>query len=645
MSFFTIKTSDPSFVEHFNAGTVNLTCSGLNSLEDKIQIGSYVLLILGGDNPPWQTGFSAICKTSSNPLEKGYDPEKPKNYRLTIQVLIKFDTPIGRSEFSDFKETFDTGVGPMTKGERNQALSEIEKVKFVSVCKALVKLRPTVEVALPAEIKALLQESSTTIVASGNDKYVEGFFRVCKTCGLAFKEQLCLRFITSLVTKQFIILTGLSGSGKTKIAQAFVSWICKRELRDDLETRFFRAISSKEFLDNYIVDSSNSKILSIVNKNGDSGKIIPLPVDAIFEWYGAIKDIDSVDPKTFKDTVGEKSKFQKYIHGFYNDFYKIASLMKKGGPIKSENKCCFKIVPVGADWTNNEHLLGYANALDSKEYVMPDTGVLELMLDANENPTKPFFLVLDEMNLSHVERYFADFLSVMESGENIQLYKGTQRTANNRDIPQDIPWPKNLFIIGTVNIDETTYMFSPKVLDRAQVIEFRVSPDEMNAYLTNPSLEIKMEALDGKGAEFAEAFLAQAQKPAIKPPKDTVAKLNSFFAPLAEVGAEFGYRTANEFLRFVAQYLELAKDTDLDVVVDYAVMQKLLPKLHGSKRKLREPLKTLWSLCLKGGEQAKLMESKGIKFNDVCKYPVSAEKISRMYFNAEENGFTSYAEA
>lgn len=644
MIFFTIKTSDSAFVEQFNSGKVNLICSGLNSLEDRISIGSYVFLILGGDNPPWQTGFAAICETTSNPLEKGYDPEKPKNYRLNIRVLLKFDTPIGRSEFSDHKDTFDTGVGPMTKGERNQALSEIERGKFLSVCKALLRIRPTVELGLPEGIKTMLHDSAST-KAVNKDKYVDGFFDACKICGLKFSEQLCKRLLSSLVTKPFIILTGLSGSGKTKIAQAFVSWICNKEYREDKESKLSRAISSSEFLDNYKVSSSNSKMLSIINTKGDSGKIIPLPVDAIFEWYDAIQGVESVDPKDFKDIVGEKSKFQKYIHGFYNDFYKIASLMKRGGPVRSENRCRYKIVPVGADWSNNERLLGYANALNPTEYVMPDTGVLELMLDANDNPTKPFFLVLDEMNLSHVERYFADFLSVMESGKEIQLYMGTQRTANNRDIPHDIPWPKNLFIIGTVNVDETTYMFSPKVLDRAQVIEFRVSQDEMNAYLLNPSLEIKMDALDGKGAEYAEAFLAQAQKTGIKAPEGTVLKLNAFFGPLAEVGAEFGYRTANEFLRFVGQYMALAKDADLDVVVDFAVMQKLLPKLHGSKRKLRGPLNALWILCLKDGAPTKLMDSKGIMFNEVCKYPVSAEKISRMYFNAEGNGFTSYAEA
>ena len=102
------------------------------------------------------------------------------------------------------------------------------------------------------------------------------------------------------------------------------------------------------------------------------------------------------------------------------------------------------------------------------------SNALKLILEAGkpENKDKPFFLILDEMNLSHVERYFADFLSAMESKEEIPLHD----SEDEKIIPQSIEIPKNLFVIGTVNVDETTYMFSPKVLDRANVIEFSTIP-------------------------------------------------------------------------------------------------------------------------------------------------------------------------
>ena len=142
------------------------------------------------------------------------------------------------------------------------------------------------------------------------------------------------------------------------------------------------------------------------------------------------------------------------------------------------------IVPVGADWTNREALLGYPNALNEGEYVLPENGVLNLLIEANkpENQDKPYFLILDEMNLSHVERYFADFLSVMESQEHIPLHPETEMWKGCR-VPGKVSLPPNLFIVGTVNIDETTYMFSPKVLDRANVIEFRVTRGGNGAFL------------------------------------------------------------------------------------------------------------------------------------------------------------------
>ena len=138
------------------------------------------------------------------------------------------------------------------------------------------------------------------------------------------------------------------------------------------------------------------------------------------------------------------------------------------------------VVSVGADWTNREPLLGFPNALQLDQYVKPESGVLDLLIEANrtENAEKPFFLILDEMNMSYVERYFSDFLSAMESHEPISLWKGMVEVETIDYVPQKVALPKNLFIIGTINVDETTYMFSPKVLDRANVIEFKIASED-----------------------------------------------------------------------------------------------------------------------------------------------------------------------
>lgn len=289
-------------------------------------------------------------------------------------------------------------------------------------------------------------------------------------------------------------------------------------------------------------------------------------------------------------------------------------------------------VSIGADWTNREPLLGYPNALNKDEYVKPESGVLQLLMRANEDQSKPYFLILDEMNLSVVERYFADFLSAMESGEPIKLWDNEKG-----NVPKEIELPKNVFIIGTINVDETTYMFSPKVLDRANVIEFKIAADEMDNYLgkkVNINLKAGYSACANMAVDFVNKTNSQVEKD--EKNKDV---LLSFFKELKKVNAEFGYRTVNE----ISRYLHFADgDLEDDSAIDTAILQKLLPKLHGSRKKLVPVLSSLWKLCLKDG----FVKEIDAEFNkDDFKYPESAEKIQRMYNAVVDNGFTSFAEA
>jgi len=294
-----------------------------------------------------------------------------------------------------------------------------------------------------------------------------------------------------------------------------------------------------------------------------------------------------------------------------------------------DNQVC--PVSIGADWTNREPLLGYPNALQPGKYEKPESKVLQLLMRANEDPSKPYFLILDEMNLSVVERYFADFLSAMESGEPIKLWDG------NNDVPAEILLPKNVFIIGTINVDETTYMFSPKVLDRANVIEFKIAPDEMDDYL-GKKVNINLESAYSVCADMAVDFVNKANSQVEKDEKNKDVLL-SFFKELKKVNAEFGYRTVNE----ISRYLHFADgDLEDDAAIDTAILQKLLPKLHGSRKKLVPVLTSLWQLCLNNGITKEIdAEFSATDF----KYPESAEKIQRMYNAVVDNGFTSFAEA
>ena len=266
------------------------------------------------------------------------------------------------------------------------------------------------------------------------------------------------------------------------------------------------------------------------------------------------------------------------------------------------------IVPVGADWTDNTKILGFYNPLEER-YV--STPILDFILQAMKNPSLPYFLILDEMNLSHVERYFSDFLSAMESDEEIPLYKLSENKANfeedNTVIPEKIRLPKNLFVTGTVNIDETTYMFSPKVLDRSNVVEFKPQKEDV--------LELILDRREAKnivtaGVGIAEGFMdlsniirtgiCNVEKSKLELVKDF---LNSLYDILQESKFEFAYRTVKEIRQYFAASFELQKkDFDITKTMDEQIAQKILPKIYGDKKQIGVLLDTIKEKCQVGIE-------------------------------------------
>ena len=297
------------------------------------------------------------------------------------------------------------------------------------------------------------------------------------------------------------------------------------------------------------------------------------------------------------------------------------------------------VVPVGADWTNREPLLGYPNALKQGEYMLPESGALQIMMRALRNPQKPYFLVLDEMNLSYVERYFTDFLSALESHEEIPLWEKPDEC--DSEVPAKIALPRNLFIIGTINVDETTYMFSPKVLDRANVIEFKISESEMDIFLKQ-DMNIDIHAADGLCANMGQDFIAKSTKKDTESSELAQKTLCDFFKVLKKVNAEFGYRSATEIYRFIANAKACAEGMTEDEILDAAIVQKLLPKLHGSRKKLEPALKALWGLSMQNEHTTEAITRDNVAF---AKFPEAADKVQRMMQTALDNGFTSFAEA
>lgn len=300
----------------------------------------------------------------------------------------------------------------------------------------------------------------------------------------------------------------------------------------------------------------------------------------------------------------------------------------------------YLVVPVRPDWTGPEYLFGFPDGLrppieGRTVWSVPET--LEFIFRADEDGSAPYVLVLDEMNLAHVERYFADFLSGIESDEPVlpRLDKRDGEWVATEEGGR-IPLPRNLIVVGTVNVDETTYLFSPKVLDRAFTFEFRVAADDLDAALHRPA---RMPAAPDEILRLIVKIMRDAEwhfqnaHPAHEALLDDLRSLHRLLAP---AGLDFGHRVVFEAMRFAA-LLHATAGAERDQALDYISLTKLLPKVHGSRQRLEPVLRKLI-------EFAAGVASDTAAPSIPSRLPLTAEKLERMLVTLLDAQFVSFTE-
>lgn len=426
-----------------------------------------------------------------------------------------------------------------------------------------------------------------------DDQTMVNIYEFIKNEGFYFPKEIITTYYLALKTKPFVILTGISGTGKTKIAQLFSEYMCAENSMD-------------------------------------------------------LKNKDPIDSKKSHEEATRRYVF----------------------------------VSVRPDWMDNRGILGFYNFLTEKYEA---TELIKLLLRAKKEyeekreQSRPYFVILDEMNLSKVEQYFSDFLSCLESrtpdnpeGEPIILHnnpldkdgkKIKLQTEELMEIPDKIKIPPNVYFSGTVNIDETTYMFSHKVLDRANVIEF--NEVDLSRYFEDDSKDVSQFILQKK-PELTVSL------PVTKKIYDNAEMLNVYKTHLEEINRRltphnlhFGYRVVSEIGAYLKNAEEMVTDYQdkMDDAFDFQIRQKILTKFHGSRQKIEKPLQDIF-LYLNGDpiekfenqnlaqstiteEHGKLkgwITKDGKSFDYSGKFPRSAAKILRMLKNLHEQGFTSYIE-
>jgi len=301
----------------------------------------------------------------------------------------------------------------------------------------------------------------------------------------------------------------------------------------------------------------------------------------------------------------------------------------------------FTLISVKPDWSDATDLLGYRDL--NQNYHMGK--LIEIINSAKDNLDKPYIICLDEMNLARVEYYLSDFLSIIESRQWKDEYHSQIVTDHfkGEDVEQ-YSIPENVYIVGTVNMDETTFQFSKKVLDRANTIElsevdlnydFKIVDDE-----DIENLSVHNKALRSNYLVLQECW--ENTGVAI-PVIQELITINEYLKPC---GLQFAYRVRDEIVFYMIYSSEYGI-METEEAFDYQILQKILPRIGGTSERIRKLILNLLGYCIGNPEKilgldtAEAIEAETDLIEEAI-YPRSASKLMDMLRRFEEDGFTSF---
>lgn len=241
-------------------------------------------------------------------------------------------------------------------------------------------------------------------------------------------------------------------------------------------------------------------------------------------------------------------------------------------------------LPVRPSWMDDGDILGYLDR-NRMLYFPSDTGLAELLVEASRHQEKMYIVCFDEMNLARAEYYFAQFISVLEKKENpaLQLYNPSleDRVYNHSDYPARIPLLDNVLFMGTVNVDESTYHFSDKILDRANVITLHQRKFSDMARLTRreaaPEVEVSADEYRQFRKDEGVVTLSDAE----------LHLLDDLNAALDERGTSggIGYRVVSDMSRYLAN-IPSGSPMNRKEALDMQIVQRVLTKVRGSREQI-----------------------------------------------------------
>lgn len=442
----------------------------------------------------------------------------------------------------------------------------------------------------------------------------------------------------------------LRGTRTKHLQVARVLGLCKTE-----RTILFRPEFMYYYIDNYVVNKDRETTNNIKEQQPD------IHTECHFETNAIMKNfIEALKTKPFLLLAGISGtgKSQKVKELAYLTCPKDGVL--DADSTTPGNYCLIEVKP---NWHDSTELLGYYSNLTEKYNITP---FLHFVYKASQHPDVPFFVCLDEMNLAPVEQYFAEYLSVLETRsvkdgriETAELLskKLFEGCAEDRGYTPDelnvlsflkengLRLPDNLFVIGTVNMDDTTHQFSRKVIDRAFTIE--MNGDELEemfaednaktlSYTNNP---LPISELKPKFVKAAEALNDQV----VNIYKDQIveqvpAKLKAINAILKDTPFRVSYRVQNEFVLYLSTLILKRKDDEtIDDLINKAalviLLEKILPRVQGDEKLLSTAEGNVFTELIKYvKENLKCKDDSGVYTEVLTKLDEMNKRLSNTYF-------------
>lgn len=459
--------------------------------------------------------------------------------------------------------------------------------------------------------------------------------------GMQYSEEFGYKFITEK-DKAFYREINTDDLGEYYLSKdrvMFITWEKDDSIRESLKTE--GKVISSEVSKPKIEDINETEFLNIFEEVALSKRLAYKPSN-LNNFHTAIKTQSFVILAGMSGTG--KSKIVQCYHEALNKF---ANKTNSSSTTKI-SKLLF--VPVRPFWQDDSDLLGY---LDNAQgvYRPGESGLVDFIKEANENPDECYIVCLDEMNLAKVEHYFSQFLSVLErdvKDRYINLYseKLSGRIYNQNDYPPKLKLTENLFFVGTVNIDESTFQFSDKVLDRANIITLDLcSFNEIRDKISN-----HFNSKDKKESNFKKS-------PNTNDPLRTYIKLKSMkrthnndvltleeIALLWKINEEMqkcnkqmgvGYRIVEQIEMYIANIPNSSSLSRSDAI-DLQLTQRILTKLRGSQGQLSGLIGEIENGEYKSG---KLLETLN-DYEHLSNFRLARTKLESLAKELDEYGHT-----